>query len=205
MQLKYSKISPRKKGLKIGNGFKSTLLSTPHKSSVKLCWNEPNIGHRKQKDRRCCFLTRKDLTWMVQMHSNLTGTMKISHSRYFLHKIVDVVLSWSKEQWGFRLYRGVKPRLVTLTCWREHPYWMKTLAFYGNGCIFQKDNAAVHNAHRTNNSFKTNNVILLNHPTCSSDLNPIVNVWDESQRSLQKRTLVSVSAWSSWSQRHHLE
>lgn len=37
-------------------------------------------------------------------------------------------LSSSKEQWCFKLYRDVRPRLVLLTCWREYPYRLKALA-----------------------------------------------------------------------------
>uniref|UniRef100_A0A3P8S9W1 Tc1-like transposase DDE domain-containing protein n=1 Tax=Amphiprion percula TaxID=161767 RepID=A0A3P8S9W1_AMPPE len=47
----------------------------------------------------------------------------------------------------------------------------------GNSWVFQQDNAAVHNARLTKDFFTENNITLLDHPTCSPDLNPIENIW----------------------------
>lgn len=71
-----------------------------------------------------------------------------------------------RNKGSIRLYGGVKLRLVTLTCWREHPYWMKALTYVEMTGSFRQDIAVIHNTRRTNDFFMANNVILLHHPAC---------------------------------------
>ncbi|CAJ1053035.1 unnamed protein product [Xyrichtys novacula] len=56
----------------------------------------------------------------------------------------------------------------------------------GNDWVFQQDNATVHNAHPTKNSFHENSVTLLDPPACSPDLNPIENIWGWMAREIYK-------------------
>uniref|UniRef100_A0A3Q2CQZ7 Tc1-like transposase DDE domain-containing protein n=1 Tax=Cyprinodon variegatus TaxID=28743 RepID=A0A3Q2CQZ7_CYPVA len=56
----------------------------------------------------------------------------------------------------------------------------------GNDWVFQRDNAAVHNARLTKEFFQENNITLLDHPACSTDLNPIENSWGWRAREVYK-------------------
>ena len=44
--------------------------------------------------------------------------------------------------------------------------------------IFQQDNAAIHNASITKKYLLEQKIRLLDHSACSSDLNPIENLWE---------------------------
>ena len=48
---------------------------------------------------------------------------------------------------------------------------------FGEEWIFQKDNAAIHDASKRNKYLLEQKIRLLDHPACFSDLNPIDNLW----------------------------
>lgn len=54
----------------------------------------------------------------------------------------------------------------------------------GNESIFQQDKAEICNARRTNGFFVANNVIRLDHPLCSPDLNSTEVLWLDCKGSL---------------------
>lgn len=55
---------------------------------------------------------------------------------------------------------------------------------YGHDFIFQQDNARIHTSMYSKEWFEANNVILLNHPPLSPDLNPIENLWGQLTRAV---------------------
>lgn len=76
-------------------------------------------------------------------------------------------------QWKFRLYRGVKQRLVILVCQRGHPYLLKALAYAEMTGSFEGTTlqSIIPSGQRT--CFMANNVILSDHPACSPSLKSI--------------------------------
>lgn len=88
----------------------------------------------------------------------------------------------SKEQRSFRLYSSVESRLFTLACWMRATLLTKGHRLCGNDWILQQDNAEIHNTHKTKNFAIANNVIILDHPLYSSDLNSTENILESITR-----------------------
>lgn len=87
-------------------------------------------------------------------------------------------------KWRFNLYRGLKPRLVTLACWRA--LLIEGTRLRGNDWIFQHDNAVLHMAGRSKEFFIVNIVILLDYPARSSNLDPTENIWRSMTREVYR-------------------
>jgi transposase len=57
----------------------------------------------------------------------------------------------------------------------------------GKNMVFQHDNAPIHTAHKVTQWFQKKNIIIMDWPACSPDLNPIENVWKLMKDNIQKR------------------
>lgn len=141
----------------------------------------PHMEYRKWKN--VYFLMRKDFKYSVQMASKQTGRMKISHRKNLLHSTMKVFPFWSglpyssMEQWSFRLYIRVKPRSVTLECWRKDHYWLMVLTCVEMTWLPSRATLQSIRPSWQKTFFMTNNLILLDQPMYSRDLFPIENNW----------------------------
>uniref|UniRef100_A0A668VX69 Tc1-like transposase DDE domain-containing protein n=1 Tax=Oreochromis aureus TaxID=47969 RepID=A0A668VX69_OREAU len=87
--------------------------------------------------------------------------------------------------WGLQEVQGCQTATGYVQILQSIPHEGPRLC--GNDWVFQQDNATVHNACSTRDFFQENYITLLGHPVCSSDLNPVKNLWGWMAREVHKK------------------